>query len=63
MPVLRLTSEQWRAFGQPDLNSIVFLKDKITKKQAYYRVVMADFAGTKKDNNRIVLKLKPIVKT
>lgn len=57
MPTLRLTSEQWRNFGQPDLGSKIYLKDKITKKRIYYIVVESDFKGSKKDP-RIKLKIK-----
>lgn len=57
MPTLKLTSEQWRNFGQPDIGSRIYLKDKVTKKREYFEVVMSDFKGTKKDP-RIKLKIK-----
>jgi len=59
MPTLKLTSEQWRNFGQPDLGSKIYLKNKETKKREYFKVVMSDLKGTKKDP-RIRLKISNI---
>jgi hypothetical protein len=59
MPTLKLTSEQWRNFGQPDLGNKIYLKNKETKKREYFEVIMSDFKGTKKDP-RIKLKIARI---
>lgn len=58
---LRLTAEQWRNFGQPDIGSKIYLKDKKTKKRINYVVIESDFICPKKDP-RIKLKLKTTTK-
>lgn len=49
---LELTTEQWRAFGTPDVGSKIYLNDKITKSKQYYNVIVLGFK-----KNKVVLTI------
>ena len=48
------STEKWIKLGQPDLNSIIFLRDRSTSERRKFRVDAINY-GTKKG---IVMKLK-----
>jgi hypothetical protein len=51
------SSEKWKQLGQPDLNSVIYLRDRKTSKKVYFIVIAIDY-GHKKGIKMNLLKTK-----
>ena len=56
------TTERWRAMGQPDLGSKIYLRDRKTSKKNYFEVISIDY-GHKKGIKLRLVKIKKSTKT
>ena len=56
------TTERWRAMGQPDLGSKIYLRDRKTSKKNYFEVVSINY-GYKKGIKLSLVKIKKSTKT
>lgn len=52
-----MNTERWKKAGQPDLDSIIYLRDRKTSKKVYFMVVGIDY-GHKKGVKLWLKKLK-----
>ena len=41
------TVDKWKQLGQPDLNSIIYLRDRKTSKKVYFIVIGIDYGNKK----------------
>lgn len=59
--VFTCSTEKWKKMNSPDLNSIIFLRDRKTSKKVYFIVVGIDY-GFKGGVKLLLQKLKKTTK-